>query len=66
MLLLPHLRNLADQLHLSLQKGHGAFAGPKLCELLVWSWFAGLGVPIAAEDAVGYVEHPLFGLPPGP
>ena len=61
-----YLSNLADKLHLSLEECHGAFAGPELCKLLVCTRFAGLGIPIPAEEPFGYMLHPFLGLPPGP
>ena len=48
------------------QKLEATLLTKQLDELAISTAPGGLGVPIAVEQAVGDVEDPLLGLPPGP
>ena len=61
-----HLGVGGHQLHVGFQELEAALVAEQHDEVAVGPAPAGLGVAIAAEEAVGDVQHPLLGLPPGP
>lgn len=63
---MAHLGIGGHQLHVGFQELEAALLAEQHDEVAVGPTPAGLGVPVAAEQAVGDVQHPLLRLPPGP
>lgn len=61
-----HLGVGCHELHVGFQELETALLTEQLDELAISAALGGLGVPITVEQAVGDVEDPLLGLPPGP
>ena len=51
---------------MGIQELQAALLAEQHDEVAVSAAAAGFGVSISAEEAVGDVQHPLLGLPPGP
>lgn len=61
-----HLSIAGHDLHVGFQELEAALLAEHGDEDAVGPTAGGLGVPVTSKEAVGDVQHPLLGLPPGP